>query len=1071
MKAKLIGFFLFLLSLGASAQEKVVTGTVTDRDGFGLPGVAIQVKGESVGTQTDFDGNYSIRVAQGKVLIFTYLGMYTEERPVGASNTINLNMREDTEQLDEVIVVAYGTAKKSTYAGAASVVGAQQIENRPLTNVASALEGNTTGVQMTSGLGQPGESPNVRIRGFGSVNASNAPIYVVDGAIYNNAISLINPNDIESVTVLKDAVSTALYGASAGNGVILITTKKGRADKAGVNVNVSTGISHRAYDDYSRVGVRDYYPLQWQMLRNSLVTAGRTQAVASQAASDQLITRLGGYNVFTGIANTEVVGTDGLLNPNASALKWGDDLDWEKAAFSTGYRQEYGISYSSKSEKSDTYASIGYLNDEGYMLNTDFERFNGRINYNIYSLDWFAAGLNLSATKSNSNYSLSTSENSSLYGNMTNFIRYMAPIYPVRRHDLVTGEYLDSDGNVTTNPNEYTYDYLGGRLSSSGRDAIAETLLNNRMLTNTNTSGNAYFKLMPLDGLSFTVNYSHVNNDNGRKVYENPLVGDGAPAARLGIRSIKEVTKTFNQLANYSKTFGKHGLEVLLGHENYDYKYEYLYGMRNQEIIGGIQDFSNFVNISTLSSYTHTYRKESYFSRVSYDYDGRYTLSGSFRRDGSSRFAKDNRWGNFYSIGGAWILSNEDFLKNSSWINYLKLRASWGQTGNDMVIDSDNDPVYYPYQTLYTLGINNGSESGAYFSNLSNPALKWETQVSSDVALEFTLFRNLSGTVEYFQKESEDLLFDVSIASSNGVNNITQNIGKLQNRGIELELDYKIINTPDWRVSLGANATFVKNKIVSLPESNRANGIINGSKKLMEGHSIYEFWLRQWWGVNPANGDGLFVLDTDAFDAAYAIANATQRTAMDRTVVEIDGQRLTNTQNYAKFDFSGSAIPKVYGGFNFKVGYKAFELSGIFTYSLGGKLLDANYRSLMATNAYGSAMHTDLLRAWQQQGDVTDVPRIDATAAYNTNIGQANSTRWLTSSDFLNFRTATLSCNIPKEMIEALQLSSATVNLSAENIFLLTKRQGLNPQGNYTGVTYNGYIPARTISFGVNLSF
>lgn len=380
------------------------------------------------------------------------------------------------------------------------------------------------------------------------------------------------------------------------------------------------------------------------------------------------------------------------------------------------------------------------------MIKTDFERYNARLNYNIYPVKWFKSGLNLGLSRTNSNYSTSTSSNSAGYGNLSRFIRSMAPIYPVHKHDIETGAYLDKEGNVVTDPALYTYDYEGARISSNGRDGIAEALWNDRLMSTTNSSARTYVTITPIEGLNLTVNYAFDNKDERRRVYENPEVGDGtAGPGRLNIRNRNFLTQTFNQLINYTKTFGKHNIEALLGHENYSYRLQYNYGMKTNEIVSGTYEYSNFVSISSMDSYTREYKKEGYFARLNYDFDDKYYVTASYRRDGSSRFSKDNRWGNFWSFGASWRISQEDFMENLTWVDNLKLRASYGETGNDAIYYTDDDTQqdYYPYQTLYNLGINNGLEAGLYFPTMANNNLKWETQVSTDVALEFGLFGRL----------------------------------------------------------------------------------------------------------------------------------------------------------------------------------------------------------------------------------------------------------------------------------------------------------------------------------------
>ena len=1055
---------LLCMSIGlAVAQVTKVTGVVVDADTEEpIIGASVLVKGTTIGTITDIDGKYEINniPASGKALMISFVGMRTVEVPITTSAPQKIVMRPDAQVIDEVVVVAYGTAKKSSFTGSASTVGAQTIEKRAITNVTSALEGNTTGVQVTSATGQPGESASIRIRGFGSVNASSAPLYVVDGAIYNGSLGDINPADIESMTILKDAASTSLYGSSAGNGVVLITTKKGKGN-GGTNFNltVNQGFSNIAYSDYAKAGLMDWFEYQWQMRKNSYITAGKDAAEAAQLATSGLGDLLV-YNPFKGIANNAIVGVDGKINPSASMnnLKWGDDLDWEDEAYSTGHRQEYTLSYNTKTDKSDTYASVSYLNDKGYMKKTDFERYSGRLNYNVYPVKWFKTGLNLALSRVLSQYSTSDSDSSSSYNNLTRFIRHMAPNYPVHKHDLETGAYLDADGNPTTDPSRYVYDYDGKRLADAGRDAFAETEFNMRQTQRNQQTVNTYVTFFPIEGLNITANYSYNNADRRRKVYENPKVGDGAPGGRFNILSTRATTQTLNQLISYNRDFGKHTVDVMLGHESYAYKYEYLYSMKNTEIISGIYEFDNFVNISSVSSYTDEYKKEGYFARLNYDYADKYYLSASYRHDGSSRFHKDHRWGDFYSVGLSWRVSEEEFMKDITWVNNLKLRASYGETGNDQLSS------YYPYQTLYGLGYNNGGEAGAYFFDIANPDLKWETQISTDLGIEFGLFDRLTGSIEYFQKDSKDLLFSVSQPTSTGVSSISRNIGKVSNKGIEIELNYDILKGKDWNVSVGANATFLKNKLVELPEEMKENGYINGTKKWMEGKSMYEFWLRQWAGVDPATGNGLWIPDTEKYDnsnAAYAA-----------TLVTVDGQTYTNSYSYAKYDWSGASTPNVFGGFNFKVGYKGIDLAATFSYQLGGKVLDYGYQGMMGVQEYGYAQSPDLKNAWQKPGDITDVPRIDATATHTTNIAQGSSTRWLTSSDYLNLRSVSLAYSLPKAWLKVLGgIKSTRINLTAENLFMLKARQGLNPQANFTGLVYNEYMPARTITIGLNVGF
>jgi TonB-linked SusC/RagA family outer membrane protein len=1046
MKQKIISTLLFSLFLGVQcliAQQTGITGTVVSGDdGEPLIGASVMVKGTTTGTVTDLDGKFSLSVPSGATLVISYVGTQTREVP--ARNNLRIELESDATALDEVMVVAYGTAKKSSFTGSATAVGAQALEKRVLTSVATALEGNVPGLQITSGMGQPGSSPSFRIRGFGSINSSTSPLIVLDGAIFNGSFMDINPNDIESLTVLKDAASTSLYGSSAGNGVILVTTKQGKGDNGShsVNVSVAQGFSQRGIPEYDRLDIYQYFPAQWEMMKNvyQYGSSKLSAADAAQRASNEIAAKLGGYNPFKGIAATEIVGVDGKLNPAATQLLWGDDLDWEGALFGTGHFQDYNLSYSSKGDKNDAFASFGYQDNEGYALKTSMKRFTGRVNYNIYPVKWFKSGLNLSATHTRSEVSVADDTgSSSSYNNIFRYSRVMAPIYPLHRHDPETGAYILDDGG------NRIYDYEGARMTDPGRDALVETLYNDRPNERDQMSGRLYAEFTLLDGLKLNVSGNLESRNLRGKVYENTLVGDGKGTGRLSTTHNRYRIYQYNQLLTYQKTFGDHSIDLLAGHENYSYRREYLYGFRQGEIIGGLHEFGNFVNINSLSSYTDTYTKEGYLFRANYNFRDRYYGSLSYRHDGTSRFYKDARWGDFWSFGASWRLDQEDFLKDVSWVNNLKLRASFGETGNDDI------GTYYAYQTLYNVGLSNKDEAGIYFDSYGNKELIWETVVSADVAVEFGLFDRLNGTVEYYNRFSRDLLFTVPTATSSGVSNVKRNLGRIDNHGIEVTLDYLAFKNRDWSISVGTNASTITNIIKSLPEETPT--IVDGTKRYEVGHSRYDFWLRQFVGVHPETGLALYIYDPAQADGT--------------DVFDYNGQKVTTTLTKGKYDYSGSSIPKIYGGFNFTVGYKGIELSGILSYQLGGKILDSGYQNLMA-NTYGYAKHTDLLKAWKEEGDITDVPRLDETQSTNFD---GTSSRWLVSSDILNIKSVTLSYTLPRSILRPIGFKSTRIAVSGENLYYFNARKGLNSAGEFNGAVYNAYLPARTITASLNFSF
>ena len=1029
-------------ALMTTATQDPIKGTVTDKSGVPLPGVSIVIKGTTRGTQTDFDGNYQLIASAGDVLEFTYLGMESKTVTVGNTTTINVSLAESSNELDEVIVVAYGTAKKSSFTGSATQIDAEDIGLRPISNISGAIEGASAGVSVTAASGQPGSGQAIRIRGFGSYSASSSPLYVVDGIPFNGDINSINPNDIESLTILKDASSTALYGNKAANGVVMIVTKTGKNKKGQFSFNVSSSIVDRAIPEYDRLGADEYYEIMWEALRNTQALPGidsegdlsAANTYATNNIYDELLSNP--YNV----GNQEIVGVDGRINPNASLIY--DDLDWEDAITRLGYRQNYDMSYQGGTDKGDFYASLGYLKEDGYLLNSDFRRVSGRVKANFEATKWLKTGLNIGASTSKGNQAQATSDQSSSYVNPIRFSRGMGPIYPIYEHEASGAYVLDENGNRIMD-----YDIIRPSAANNGRHILAEMLWNEDVDEITSLSGRAYFDISFTKNLKLTTNGSIDQRHYYNTDYENKFVGDGATSGRAGRTYTRRTTVGFNQLLKYNKTFGdKHNVSALLGHESLEMKYNVLDGSRSELIADGNTELINFVTTLDLESYEDTQTDESYFGNISYDYDNRYFLSASYREDGSSKFASETRWGNFWSVGGAWRLDQENFIINNNWINLLKLRASYGEVGNNSGID------LYAYQGLYDLGYNNQSESGFLQASLENRSLQWEKSVSSDVALEFRFFDRLNGVVEYYNRESDNLLFDVPLPLSSGTSSISQNIGTMYNRGIEIALDADIVRTKNFTWNFGVNAATIKNEITKLPQEE----IINGTKKLMVGHSIYDYWLRQWYGVDPADGSALYIPTEEAIAAA------------DTDIREVNGTIVTTEQGNAVYDYSGTAIPDLTGSITNSLSYKDFSFRFMFTYQLGGETIDSNYQGLMSSGTYGSALSVDILDRWQQPGDITDVPRMDPTNTSNFN---ATSSRWLVDSSYLNLRQVNLTYNLSEKVQETIGTSSAQLYISAENVFSINARKGLNVQSAFNGTTSNVYTPSRIITLGLNVKF
>jgi TonB-linked SusC/RagA family outer membrane protein len=1048
MKKALLFLLIAAISVvQAYAQTRPITGKVTDaKDGAPLFGVTVKIKNSNTGTTTNAEGKYALNVSGNPVLEFTFVGFATKEVATGGKNSIDIKLGADEKALSEVIVVAYGTTKKGSNTSATTQIDSKKFATRAISNIATALDGAAPGIQTNAGSGQPGDGPSIRIRGFGSVNASSDPLYVVDGVPYSGNLSSLNVSDIESISVLKDASSSSLYGSRAANGVIIITTKRGKNGRNQFQVNAIQGINSRGIPEYDRTNAQEYYPLMWEAYRNAMVTGGTALDVANNRASGLVtgvrgIKDLLGYNPFN-VANNAIVGIDGKLNPEAKLL-YPDDLDWTKAVTRKGGRGDYGINYSGGTDKTDYFASLNYLSDKGYVINSDFQRISGRINVNTQATDWLKTGVNLSGTFVKSNQTDVSS--STAYVNPIFFARNIGPIYPIYQHDASGAYVLDSKG-------EKIYDIGGSRgaNASPGRNTVAENYLNDNSFTRNILSGRTFAEVTFLRDFKFTTNVSVDVANYRANTYWNTIVGDGAPGGLGGRTSTQTTSYTLNQLLNYNKTIGAHTIGVLLGHENYDQTASSLYGERQSQVILGNSELYNFTTTNNLYSYKRQYRTEGYFSRVNYDYNEKYFVSAAFRRDGTSRFYKDNRWGNFYSVGAGWRMDKENFIHNISWINMLKLRSSYGTAGNDAILDTDANAVYYAWQSLYKLGYNNALEPGVFFSKLGNTAIQWETNKSFDIGVDFAVLDSrLTGSLEYFNRRSDNLLFDLPLPLSSGISTKTTNVGSMVNKGVELQLTGEVFRGKNFGWTVDLNLSSFKNELTKLPQPE----IINSTKKLSIGHSIYDYWLRDWYGVDPADGAALYVANNPTGSGVRTMKN---------------GDVVTTNINNAKYHYAGSAIPDLYGSINNTFNYKQFQLSFLISFQFGGKVYDATYASLMSSGSYGGALHADALKRWQKPGDVTDVPRMDQSQT--TNFNAATSDRWLTDASFLNFRSLKLGYTVPESYAKMLHMRAANIFLSGENLGLFSKRKGMNVTQAFTGVTSNVYMPARIISAGLNIT-
>ena len=1062
MKRKLMLLMACLfIGIGlASAQVSKVTGTViSEEDGLPVVGASVVVKGTTNGTITDMDGKFVLTnvPSSAKTLMVSFIGMKTVETKL--VNGVTVYLKSDAELLDEVVVVAYGTARKESLTGSVSQVSNKTIEQRVATSATAALEGAAPGVQVNNSYGEPGAGPSILISGIGTITGSTTPLYVVDGVPYDGNINDISSHDIEAISVLKDAASAALYGNRAANGVVIITTKSGRnAGRPSVSLKINQGFYNRGIPEYDRLDADRWMETEWIGYKNYAMNSemGYSEADAAAFATSNLIADVIKSNIYDR-ADDQLFDANGKL---IATMKPGyTDLDWFDGVQRNGHRQEYVASAQASTDKFNINASVSYLNEQGYIKATDFERFSGFANATFTPSKFFDARIKLQGSTQVRNYNPNAS--GSYFANPFSQARYMAPVYPMYKHNEDGSIMYDENGNPIHDTESV---YLDNRNIVYELDADKTERRRNTM------DGTLALNFH----LPFNINVHLLGNmDNSttnRMDYDNPLIGDGATNnGRLTNYAYQYRTWNVQQQLTWNWTFAdKHNVDALVGHENYGYWMKLTYGMNTgMNVPGDNYTMGNFATNSYLSGYNNDDRSESYLARVNYNFDTTYFLSASWRRDGSSRFHPDNRWGNFFSVGTRWNMKREAFLEDVDWVNTLSLRASYGEVGNNMGIGM------YAYQALYGI-TTNGGDAALVKSQLAAKDIKWETTQNIDFAVEARFFDRLDLSVGYFDKRSKDLLFEVKLPLSAGSypgadNNMTQlkNIGTISNRGLEISANVDVIKTKDWNWNLGVDATILDSEIIKLPNG---DDILNGTQKYSEGHAVREWFTYHFEGVDQMTGRSLYTLDPEMK------ANAESAGAL----VTINGKDYTTVTSYGKKDWCGKATPSVYGAITSNLSWKDLSLGMTFTYSLGGKVYDSSYRSLMTASATSAgALHVDALKSWNgvpegmtetspNRIDPNGIPAMDFHYSSDNN---TTSDRWLTSGSYFIFKNLNIAYNVPAKLTKAMGLQGLSIMGSVDNLFTVTSRKGLNPQYSFIGTQDATYVTARAFNLGLNIKF
>lgn len=1048
MKKFLLLLSVCLLTLGQVwAQSQTVKGTVLyAADDEPVVGASVMVKGTSHGTITDVDGKFSITVKPDDILVVSFIGMATQE--VKAANGIVVRLREDSEELDEVMVVAFGTTTRKSFTGSASVVKSDDITKRQTSNVTDALAGQIAGVQGFSTSGQPGEVSNIRIRGIGSMNASNAPLYVIDGIpAGSDAISTLSNSDIESVTVLKDATSNALYGARGANGVVLITTKRGSTKDAQVKIDAKWGVNQRGvptYDVMTDPGM--YYETFYQALYAQTGSHEKANANLLNAMQGGL-----GYQVYTVPEGERLVGTNGKLNPKATLGfldpkgYWLTPDNWYNELFqSNNLRQEYNISISGSSDKLTYFSSASFLDDTGIIKNSSFRRATARLNVDYQAKKWLKVGTNMSYSHADQKYPEDDEYGSYSSGNIFYVSNFIAPIYPLYVRD--------GEGNILKDKNGYTvYDFGDATVIAETRAFMnqsnpASAIELNKSLYKTDIfTGKWFVQVEPVKGLKATANLG-INYSGTRYQYTaNPFYGQFASSGGYAYVAQSRSMRIDQQyLLTYVHKFGEHNVDLLAGYENFRYIGSSISGSQQKLFNPDIAEISNAILSPSAASSTDSYTHQGILFQAKYDFASRYYISGSYRRDASSRFAPEHRWGNFWSVGAAWDIKSESFMDAYDKIDLLKLKVSYGSQGNDGL---DN---YHVWSDLYTVSENNGTFATT-LAYKGNPDLTWETSYNFNGGIDFGFFNNrLTGTIEGWRRRTEDMLYYRPVPNSLGYAYLPVNIGSVSNGGLDVELHGEVIKTNNVTWSLYLNMSYFKNRILKLsPELN--GQWIDGTYMYKEGESMYNRYLKSYAGVDSETGKSLWWMDEED----------------DKGNIK----RVTTTEYGSATQYeTGDILPKVYGGFGTSLSTYGVDLSIAFNYQLGGRVYDSGYAQLMHggySSSAGQNWHMDILNAWTENNKNTDVPALNADDRYIN----ATSDRWLVSSNYLTLQNITLGYTFPSKLLKKAHIEKLRIYAVADNVALFAARKGLDPRQGYGSSHQLYYSPMRTISGGLSITF
>ena len=1180
MGKRLITTLLVLLTIGVQAfAQSAVSGKVTDEAGEPCVGANVLIKGTTTGTMTDLDGNYSLTdVRKGAILVFSSIGYTSQEVRLGSSSVVNVVLKSDADFLNEVVIVGYGTAKRKDLTGSLTQIDNKLIASQNSSSATKALEGAVPGIVYASVDGQPGNDAGLRVRGLGSTNvgASNA-LVIIDGvpAQGDNPLSNMNQEDIASITVLKDAASTAIYGSRGANGVILVTTKRGDSGRTKISFQARAGWntvgSYKVGQVDNAAGIYEYlYQSIYNSYRYGVNGAGPalnketgeyytnignpnvSHDAAAEFASQHLFNYIGlndsfgrnmlgnymAYNVpgatytpdGTGssasstMTGAYLVGTDGKINPNASLLY---DDTYADALLKTGFRQQYDLSASGGSDKEDHYLSLGYLTDPSYVPNSRFERITGRANINVNLFKWLKVGANVGYTRSRTNYQgtyWAARNSGSNQGNITRYVNGHTPIVPFYAHDAEGNYIYDKNGDRVRNYlYNSTYSPLGQTGNNYGSTDIMYAMDNDIREDLTSTlNTRTYIEIPFLDHFTFRTDFAYDKINRTTTVYYNGTTGRAASIGGYFGKRMNDIeVMNLQHRLTYNQDFGKHHVDAMALFEDSDWEQQTVNWGSADEFIPGFLAAGNFVGryygagSAPTPGYGHDIeRMRSWLGRANYIFADKYYVSGSVRRDGSSKFRKENRWGTFWSVGAGWRFTEESFMQDlrDSWLNNGKLRASYGVIGNQNGIGRYQTYRTWGYSTTYqTTNNGTGRPTGDSYKlsmgGLVNTQLTWEETKTFDVGLDLTLFNRIDLTFDWYNRVTGNSQFSQPVSYlAMGQTTLPRNIAELTNRGIELDINADIIRTKDIRWNVAFNITHYTTKLTDLPDDAipaHAEGLPDGTWEDNQGswasaggsqqnanvylrgigRDWFNLYMYKYAGIDQSSGLPMYFHRVTEADHAAGKYKDT----------EVGGSvKTTNYANASKYEV-GSAIPTFQGGFNTSFSYKNFYVNAQFAYQIGGKFFSRNYAEYLY-NVVDAQMYRMMFvskdvkgNTWTPNNTGAGFPMQWYPAGENSYFSgtSANGGNWsftdesLFSASYLRLKNLTLGYNVSKSLLNKLRIDKVVSNIkvfaSSDNLFILSAAKAIDPtmsaSGGYNDVDSYTFPNMRTYTIGINLDF